>query len=251
MSHQSVLLRPWPGPFGGVPPWDQVDPREFLAAFERAIEDAEEEVQAIAKSPEPACFDNTILTLERAGQTLERLKAVFWVHAGSLNLDPIPELQQQIMPMLAAHDDAIIQNNALFRRIQLVFEGEELCQLSSSQQRLVEDRYRQFVRHGAQLEDKQKAELAAINQHLAKRFTLFSQNVLADEQEQLTWIRSESDLAGLPTYLIDAMAQAAREHGAQDELGGPQHAVDGRSFLDLCRPSRDTPACLGTVHPPR
>ena len=36
----SPLLGAWTGPFGGVPPWDQVDPGAFLAAFDVAIEES-------------------------------------------------------------------------------------------------------------------------------------------------------------------------------------------------------------------
>ena len=56
---------------------------------------------------------------------------------------------------------------------------------------------------------KQKARLSEINQELAKLFTKFSQNLLAEENGQWIVLQNEADLAGLPQSLKDAAAAAA------------------------------------------
>ncbi|MEZ6082025.1 MAG: hypothetical protein R3C56_42020 [Pirellulaceae bacterium] len=98
-------------------------------------------------------------------------------------------------------------------RIDAVFHGEEFKQLDAAQQRLVDDRYKQFVRQGAKLSQADKDRLSKINQRLASLFTDFSQNVLADEQGYVTWIEDQADLAGLPTSIVAGMAAAAKEKG--------------------------------------
>lgn len=210
-SPSHVLLNPWPGPFGGVPPWDEVDANEFLNAFDAAINEAASEYKKIANESSPPTFHNTLVPMEQAGQTLARLQAVFSVHAANLNVGPIPELQKQVMPLLAAHRDTIIQNQMLFDRIQRVYQSDEMAQLSVAQQRLVEDQYQLFVRYGAKLDAANKSTLTDLNQRLASLFAVFTQNVLDDEQEHVTWIDAETDLAGLPTSLIGSMKNAARD----------------------------------------
>jgi peptidyl-dipeptidase Dcp len=210
---QSILLQPWEGNYGGVPPWDQIRPEEFPEAFEGAIKEANVEIEAIADSSEPATFENTLEALERAGQTLDRLTSMFGVHAGNLNLGPIPEMESQIAQKLAAWHDSVTQNQKLFDRIKDVKEHDQFDTLTAVQQRLVEERYKSFVRRGASLSDDDKTELSKINSNLADLYTKFSQNVLADEEKYVTWVEDEERLSGLPDSLIASMAAAAEGKG--------------------------------------
>lgn len=211
------LLKPWPGPYGGVPPWNLVRPDEFVVNFEAAIADAEKEIDAIASDPAPATFENTIVALETAGRPLARLSAMFGVHSSNLNVGVLPDVERTVVPMLSKHEDKIVQNSKLFARIDAVFHGEEFKQLDAAQQRLVDDRYKQFVRQGAKLSQADKDRLSKINQRLASLFTDFSQNVLADEQGYVTWIEDQADLAGLPTSIVAGMAAAAKEKGKPEQ----------------------------------
>ncbi len=212
---ESALLSPWAGPYGGVPPWNLVRPDEFVANFETAIADAEKEIQAIADNVAPPTFENTIVALETAGRTLTRLSAVFSVHSSNLNVGVMPDVERAVVPKLSEHEDNIVQNSQLFARIAAVYEGNEYRKLDKAQQRLVEDRYKQFVRQGAKLSEADKERLSKINQRLASLFTDFSQNVLADENGYVTWIEDKADLAGLPPSIISGMAAAAKEKGQE------------------------------------
>jgi peptidyl-dipeptidase Dcp len=210
---ERALLSPWTGPYGGVPPWDLVRPDEFVANFEVAIAEAEAEIETIANNPEEPTFENTIVALETAGQTLTRLNALFGVHSSNLNVGVMPDVERVVVPKLSEHEDKIVQNSQLFARIAAVYANPQTKQLDKSQQRLVEDRYKQFVRQGAQLSSADKERLSKINKRLASLFTDFSQNVLADEQGYVTWIEDREDLAGLPSSIVAGMSSAAKEKG--------------------------------------
>ncbi|MCA9200832.1 MAG: hypothetical protein KDA87_25010, partial [Planctomycetales bacterium] len=212
-SSQIDMLKPWTGPYGGVPPWNLVRPDEFIEAFQIAISQHNAEIDAIANSADSPTFDNTIVALERAGRTLSRLGSLFGVHASNLNVGPMSDIERSVMPMLSEHEDAVIQNEKLFARIAAVYEGAEYPTLDLSQRRLTEDRYKQFVRQGAKLSADEKTQLSAINKRLATLFTNFSQNVLADEEKYVTWIENKADLAGLPDSIVAGMAAAAEERG--------------------------------------
>ena len=211
-----MMLRPWGGPYGGVPPWNLVRPEEFPAAFETAIEQADREIVAIAEQTQPASFANTLVALESAGRTLERLEVLLGVHTSNLNLGPIPDVERIVSPKLAAFRDRITQNEKLFARIADVYENSPPDDLSPAEQRLLKDRYQSFVRRGAKLDSGDKARLSQINQRLAQLYTDFGQNLLADEQDHVTWIEDASELSGLPQSVIGAMARAAAKRGRED-----------------------------------
>ncbi len=208
-----ALLDPWAGPYGGVPPWNLVRPNEFVANFEAAITEAEAEIAAIANNTSAPTFENTIVALEVAGKTLTRLNGIFGVHSSNLNVGVMPDVERVVVPKISEHEDKIVQNSKLFERIAAVYEGEEFKRLDKAQQRLTEDRYKQFVRQGAKLSSAEKERLSKINQRLASLFTDFSQNVLADENGYVTWIESKADLVGLPPSVVSGMAAAAKEKG--------------------------------------
>ena len=231
-ASESALVRPWLGPYGGVPPWHLVRPEEFVEAFDTVIQMSLEELDAIANNPEPATFENTIVAMEKAGRPMSRLQAIFGVHASNLNLGPMPDIQKVVMPKLAEFDDKVTQNEKLFARIAAVYEGDAMQQLTPVQQRLTEDRYKGFVRNGAKLSKEDKRTLANINKRMAGLFADFSQNVLEDEQGYVTWIDNEDDLAGLPESVISAMANAAKERSKEAEQPGKWAVTNTRSSME-------------------
>lgn len=233
MNTNAPLLQPWQGPYGGVPPWNLVRVEEFASQFDQALKIAEDEIAAIANQTEPATFENTILAIDSAGQTLERLETLFDVHTSNLNIGPIPDIERIVAPKLSAYSDSIIQNEKLFQRIEAVYQGKEMATLSPAQQRLVDDKYKTFVRRGAKLSPEDKAKLSQINMRLARLFTDFNQNVLEDEKRYITWIHDSADLAGLPESTIAAMASAASEADASgDNKKGKWAVTNTRSSMD-------------------
>lgn len=205
------LLRPWTGPYGGVPPFDQVKVEHFEPALETAMEVNRKEIAAISANPAAPDFENTIAALERSGRLFNDVGAVFGVFGASLATPDYQVVERKMAPRLAAFADEIVQNGALFARIQAVYESPAKAQLTPEQQRLTWLYYTNFVRAGARLDDAGKKRMVAINERLASLFTTFRQNVLADEGTFIT-LESEADLAGLPDsvragYAADAQAR--------------------------------------------
>jgi len=221
------LLKEWTGPYGGVPPWDQVKPELFKPAYAAALDTRRAEIAAIAGSKAKPTFENTIVALERSGRALDRVGTLFGVMTNNMNAPAYQALDRELSPVVAAADDEITFNKPLFERIEAVYEARKTSGLSAEQQRLVERVYKSYVRQGAKLNDAQKAQLAKINQELATAFSEFGQKVLADE-DSWTVIEREADLAGLPASEVAAMKAAAEER----KLPGKWIVVNTRSAVD-------------------
>ncbi len=207
------LLAPWTGPFGGVPPFDRVQVADLQPALETAMASQLVEIDRIAADPAPANFENTIAAMERTGRELDRAQTVFGIYTSTLNDDAVQKVEREMAPKLAAHRDRITQNEALFKRIAAVYETREDSGLTPEQQRLTWYYYTNFVRAGAKLDPEAKRQLSEINVALAGLYTRFSQNVLADENNQQLVIENEADLAGLPASVRSGAAQVAEARG--------------------------------------
>ena len=209
---QNPLLKQWSGPYGGVPPFDQVKVEHFKPALEAAMTQHLAEIDRIAADPATATFENTIAALERSGRTLDRVSSVYGVFSSTLRTGAFQDVEREMEPKMAAFRDQIVQNERLFGRISAVYEALERSNLTAEQKRLAWLKYTDFARSGARLDAASKQRLSAINQRLATLYTDFSQNVLADENTALI-LDFAADLAGLPESLRSAAAEAAAERG--------------------------------------
>jgi peptidyl-dipeptidase Dcp len=213
VAAESALLNPWQGQYGGVPPFDTVRVADFKPALESGMGQTLAEIERIAANPEPPTFENTIAALESTGRALDRVTSIYNIYVTSMSDDAFQAVQREMEPKLAEFDDRITQNEKLFARIAAVYEAPEKSRLTPEQQRLTWVYYTNFVRSGAKLDASAKKRVAEINQRLATLYTDFSQNVLADENEQAVTIADEAGLAGLPESARAAAAEAATARG--------------------------------------
>ena len=211
LAEPNPLLADWRGPYGGVPPFDLVKIEYFKPALETAMAENLSEIEKIANDKAPPTFQNTIVALERAGQTLDRVSTIYGVWGSTMASPEFQVVQREMAPKLAAFNDRVTQNEALFKRIEAVYNSPGKKKLTPEQQRLTWLYYTNFVRSGAKLDRPAKARLSEINQQLAGLFTKFSQNVLFEENNQYVALTKEADLAGLPQSVRDAAAAAAAE----------------------------------------
>lgn len=223
-----AMLAPWKGPFGGVPAWSVVKPADFPAAYQHAMDTQRAALRKIVENPAPATFENTILALEKSSAELDRVNILFGVHTSTLNLGVIPRIESEMAPKLAAFADEIIQNGALFKRIEAVHAGAAKAGLTPEQRRLTWLYHTNFVRGGAKLDAAQKAKLGALNQRLATLAAQFGQNQLADETDNYTVIDTPGDLIGLGEDLKGAYARAAEKRGLKGKwvVDNTRSAVD-------------------------
>lgn len=197
----------------GLPPFDQIRPEHFIPAYERSMRINLQEVDTITANPDSPNFDNTILALERSGDDLSRVSRVF----GNLNgADTNPELQaiqREMSPRLSAHRDSISLNEALFARLDHVYQQREELNLPPESLRLLERYHDNFVRSGALLSEADKTRLREINSELAGLGTQFTQNVLAEVNDSAVLVETADELAGYTPAQINAAAAAATARG--------------------------------------
>lgn len=213
MPSVNPLLQPWTGDYGGVPAFDKVKVADFTAAYGVAMAENLRDVEAIANSAEAPTFANTIEALERAGQTLYRVNIYFGIWAGSLSTPDVEAVETEMSPKIAELSDKIVQNTALWKRIEAVYSSPAQKTLTAEQQRLTWYYWNNFKQQGAMLNAEQKATLGTYNQRLASLYTTFSQHQLADEGVTLA-VDNKDELAGLSPEQVAAAAALAEKKGA-------------------------------------
>ncbi|MEO8586207.1 MAG: M3 family metallopeptidase, partial [Acidobacteriota bacterium] len=199
----------WKTPFG-MPPFEQIKAQHYAPAFESGIAERKKEVEAIASNPAAPTFANTVEALEHGGLALAKVNDVFSTLTGAETNDALQAINKEFSPKLSALRDDVLLNEKLFARVKAVWEAREKLTLSVEQKKLLEETYKDFVRGGANLAPEQKKRFREINQELSALGLKFADNLLKETNGFKLVIDRKEDLAGLPSALVSAAADAAK-----------------------------------------
>jgi peptidyl-dipeptidase Dcp len=205
-----------------LPPFDKITDADYMPAFERGMTEQRAEVDSIAHDSAPPTFDNTIVALEKSGQTLHRVSKVFFNLVTSNPDEAMEKIEADITPKLSAHQDSIFLDAALFARVDAIYQQRDKLGLDPESAQLLDRYEKTFVRAGAKLSDADKATLKDLNQQLSSLGTEFRQKVLAATKDGAIVVDSADALDGLSPEQIGAAAQAAKARG-----------LDGKWLLTL------------------
>lgn len=201
----------WSTPFG-APPFDRIRAEHFPPAFDRAMAEGLADIDAITGNAEAPSFANTIDALERSGALLNTVGSVFGNLVASLGDEGLQQVERDYAPKLAAHGSKVSLNADLFARVAALHAQADSLDLAPDARRLLDRTYLGFVRSGAALDPVAKTRMAEISERLAVLHTDFGQNVLHDERDWHLPLQ-DADLVGLPDFVRDGAAEAARERG--------------------------------------
>ncbi|MDB4108473.1 M3 family metallopeptidase [Flavobacteriaceae bacterium] len=211
----NLLLQEWKGPYGGVPAFDQMNVSDIQAAVEKGMELNLSEIEAIANSSEAATFKNTIAAMERSGAELDRVFSYYGIMSSNMSSPEFRDIQAILAPKLSEFSSSISQNKALFNRIKSVYDASLETPLEADQQRVVELIYKGFEMRGAELDAAKKERYAAIDKELSTLYNTFSDNVLHDEENYVTFLKADQ-LDGLSDGFIKSAAAIASEKGKEN-----------------------------------
>ena len=192
-------------------PFSEIKNEHFKPAFVEAIKLAKQEIDAIIQNSETPTFKNTIETLDFSGQTLDRISSVFFNLNSAETNEEIQKIAQEISPMLSEFSNDITLNEDLFKRVAVVFNKKDSLNLTTEQDTLLTNKYKGFVRNGANLNEADKTELRKIDTELSKLKLKFGENVLAETNAFQLHITNKEALKGLPESALEAAEIEAKQ----------------------------------------
>jgi peptidyl-dipeptidase Dcp len=192
-----------------APPFDKIKDEDYQPAIEAGMAEELSEIQAIADSPAPPTFENTLVAMEKTGQLLQRARAAFGAVTGANTNPVLQKVRTEMAPKQAAHHDAIYLNAKLFARVAAIYQQRATLQLDGESLRLLEVTYDNFVRSGANLSEADKTELKKLNEEISTLSNRFSTKLLAATKDGAYVTADKSALAGLSDPQIAAAAHAA------------------------------------------
>ena len=230
MTDANPLLEPSSLPYG-LPDYRRIAPADYLPAFRAAFAAHRDEVARIAANPSEATFQNTLVALEESGHLLGDVARTFYTVSSADATDDIQAVEEELAPLMAAHQDAIQLDPTLYARVRHVYDALEHSDLSPEDRYLVERRYREMTHAGAALGDDAKERLTRLNQRLSTLTTMFEKNLLADTNDLAVVFDDVSELEGLTDGELSAAARAAADRGLEGKFVVTLTLFTGHPYL--------------------
>lgn len=208
-------------------PFSKISLSDYQPAFEKTIEIARNEINAITINSEAPTFENTIEALEFAGAALDRLSSIFFNLNSAETCDEMQKIAQEVSPLLTEFSNDIALNEDLFKRIKSVYDQKDSFDLTTEQATLLDKKFKGFSRNGALLNEADKVKLREIDTELAKLKLTYGKNVLAETNNYQLHITNEADLKGLPAGAKEMASSLAKSKG----LDGWIFTLDFPSYL--------------------
>ncbi|MCG6960722.1 peptidyl-dipeptidase Dcp [bacterium BMS3Abin03] len=217
-----------------APQFDKIKDSDYKPAFVEGMKQQLEEIEKIADNPEPPTFENTLVELEKSGQLLTRVALIFNALTSANTDSVLQNLQEEIAPMLAAHQDAIFLNSKLFERVKSIYEKRDQLKLDKESKKLISYYYDKFVHAGANLSVEDKSKLKILNEEEATLSAKFINMLLAGTKDGALVVSDSSKLAGLTTAELDAASQVASDRGLSGKWVIPlQNTTQQPSLISL------------------
>lgn len=208
-------------------PFSQIKLEDYKPAFIENIAQAKAEIDAIITNSEAPTFENTIVALDFAGATLDRLSSIFFNLNSAETSDEMQKIAQEVSPLLTEFSNDIALNEELFKRVKAVYDQKDSLSLTTEQATLLDKKFKGFSRNGALLNEEDKLKLREIDTELAKLKLTYGENVLAETNNYQLHITNEADLKGLP----DGAKEMAASLAKSKELEGWVFTLDFPSYL--------------------
>jgi len=213
--------------YGGVPAFDKMNPNDVKEAMLKGMELSLRDYNTIANNLEDPTFENTIEEMERSGKLLDDVYSYYGILSSNMSSPEFRTIQGDLAPKLSEYSSKISQNEKLFKRIKTVYDNSLLQPLKSDQQRVLDLTYKSFAMSGAALDADKKQRYAEINLELSSLYNDFSNNVLHDEENYVTYL-DETQLGGLSDGFIKSASNIAKDKGFEDKYA----ITNTRSSMD-------------------
>ena len=218
----------------GAPQFDKIENQHYIPAFKQAIEEAKAEVDAIINNTEDPTFENTIEALEYSGSTLNRISHIFYNLLEANTNDEMQNIAEEITPLTTEFSMYVSLNESLFQRVKQIYDNQKFMTLNAEETRLLEKTYEGFARNGANLSPENKEIYSKYIEELSLLSLQFGKNVLAATNAFTLNLTDENDLIGLPDYVKEQAADAAKNK----ELKGWLFDLTAPSYIPFMKFSK-------------
>jgi len=196
-----------------LPEFERIQPEHVLPAIETTLNLARDRIDRLIASGPPYSWDNLVAPLE---QELERLQRV-WSPVSHMNSmvssDALRTAHNACLPKLSAFETELGQHEGLYQAFRDIAESGDFASLDHAQQRVIQNRLRDFRLTGIDLDTEKRRRFKLIQQRLSELRAKFQENLLDATNAWNKHITDQASLCGLPETALALARQTAQREG--------------------------------------
>lgn len=238
MAVQHLTASVSDGVFAHLPQWHLIQPQDVIKGFNAIFDIVRAEFSLLEQNAVPT-WDGLILPMEKLGHLLGT--AVGRVH----HLQKV-NFSKEMQTAFDSVQPALVELSTMMGQSRTIFDGlvqlKASPNLSSKQQRVVEQALQGMHHQGVSLNGQDKERFLLIAQELAKATTLYSQHLMDEAKHARVKVQNPEQIRGIPAVILQqALDQAVADGEQANTNSGPWHfKLDGAtaiSIMKLCENS--------------
>ncbi|MGO1592580.1 M3 family metallopeptidase [Ancrocorticia sp.] len=209
----------------GLPEFSTMSPEACAAEIREAVARHAGVMERIGSEAAPSTIANTLVPFEQAQIALEQPVHLAWTFIQSVGGGQWEQVETEITPLLAAHNNDVYLDRRLYRR----FEDLAAQRIDAETAWTVSEHLKVFRAHGAQLPPESQNRLRKLNAELAELSSSIGQRIVRAGQSGALAL-TEEETAGL--------SPAQRTGLAANAAANPERAQGCPYLLSLTLPTQ-------------
>ncbi len=202
----------------GLPRFKAIKAEHIEPAIDTLLEENKTGLQTLLDQNDDYSWDNLLQPLEDMDDQLGRAwSPVSHLHSVADN-EELRAAYNACLPKLSDYATELGQNKQLFEAYQYIANRDDFKQLSTAQQKVINNALRDFRLSGIDLPKDSQQRYREIQQELSRLQTKFEENLLDATQAWSRLVTDEKDLGGLPESATSLAAQNASNSGKKGWL---------------------------------
>ena len=228
-----------------MPAWHLIKPEHFRPAVEWAIEQMQNNLDAIRIVPlEKANFENTVAAYESCDQALNTIMSVLGYYTNNATTKELTDLEVELDALITPLQTEAEADTEIFKRVERVYANSD--KLGKDEKRLTQLIYKGLVEGPASLSDAQRARYIELQDELSEKSAAFKSNILTHMDKKAEGgLKFEVKKEDIPTALegvSDDLIELFQEDNGDVIIGALPESID---VLEQCK-NRETRKQLHT-----
>ncbi|MGB2739127.1 MAG: oligopeptidase A [Cognaticolwellia sp.] len=212
-----------------LPQFSKIKPEHIKPAVEEAIANCKKTIVEVLANNTEFTWANLVTPIDEVDDVLGKLWSPVSHMNSVVNSDELREAYESCLPLLSEYGTFVGQHAGLFAAYQQLSNSDAFKELSTAQQKVINNALRDFKLSGIALNEQDKKRYGEISTRLSELSSTFGNNILDATQAFSVNITDEAELAGLP----DSAKEAAQALAEAQEKSGWLFTLDIPSYLPV------------------
>ncbi len=198
-----------------LPQFSKIKPEHVEPAIDELLAEARKVVNDKLADEAEFTWENLVAPIDEAEDRLNKVWSPVSHMNSVVNTDALRDAYNACLPKLSAYSTEMGQNKALHQAYQSIAKSPEFAKLDVAQQKIINNKLRDFHLSGIDLPEQQQQRYKEISQALSRLSSEYENNVMDATNHWKKLITDQQELSGLPESALALAKQIAESEGEE------------------------------------